>query len=463
MRRRLVVVGGDAAGMAAASQARRRVPAERLEIVAFERSGWVSYSACGEPYHIAGYVDPLERLVARTPEEFRRRDIDVRVRCEVTEIDLDRRTVTVHDIEEGRSFRVGFDHLMIATGARAVRPVEISGLNLKGVHELRTLDDAAELRALAETGKKRAVVVGGGYVGLETAEAFHARGWEVTVLTAGPSVLERTLDPDLGDRVVAAMEDRGIRVVTGTRVRCINGSGRVESVGCDDAVYPADLVVLGLGTRPEVEPAASAGVPLGVTGAIVVDDGQRTPIDGVWSAGDCAETLHRVTGKPVNVHLGTVANKTGRVAGINIGGGNATFPGVLGTTITRICDVEVATTGLRETDAVAAGFDAVSATVTGTTTAGYWPDAAPLTIRVVAERGTARLLGAQIVSEGPAGGKRIDVLATAVWHRMTADELAWVDLAYAPPFSGVWDLIHIAARKAGEAAGRVAERSAPWQ
>ncbi|GIU93306.1 MAG: flavoprotein oxidoreductase [Acidimicrobiia bacterium] len=454
MTRRLVVVGGDAAGMSAASQARRRLGPDRLEIVAFERSSWVSYSACGEPYFVAGYVDPLSRLVARTPEDFAARDIAVHVRSEVTEIDLDRRRVTVHALDEGRTFRVGFDDLVVATGATAVRP-DIAGADLEGVFELRTLDDAAALRRVAEAGPGDCVVVGGGYVGLEVAEAFAVRGWRTKVLTSGPSVLERTLDPDLGAKVVDAMRARGIDVVLETQVRCINGSERVESVGCDDATHPADVVVLGLGTRPEVDLAAKAGIPLGETGAIAVDRRQRTRIDGVWAAGDCAETFHRVTRRPVNPHLGTVANKTGRVAGINIGGGDAIFPGVLGTSITRVCDVEVASTGVRESEAEEAGIAAVSATATGTTTAGYWPEAAPLTIRATAERDTGRLLGAQIVSEGPAGGKRIDVFAVAIWTSMPAQELAWTDLAYAPPFSGVWDLIHIAARKAATRAGSI--------
>lgn len=448
---KLAVVGGDAAGMSAASQARRRRPASDLQIVAFERSSWVSYSACGEPYHVAGYVDPLERLVARTPAEFAEMDIDVRIRHEVREIDLDRRVLTVLDIDRGESHEEGFDLLMMGTGATAIRP-GIVGVDLAGVHELRTLDDAARLRAIAESGPGSAVVIGGGYIGLEAAEAFRHQAWEVTVLTSGESVLERSIDPDLAGTLAEAMSGMGIRVVTGTRVRCINGSDRVVSVGCTDGVtHPADVVILGLGSRPEVSIAADAGIPLGETGAIAVDDRQRTGVEGVWAAGDCAEAMHRITGRPVNLHLGTIANKAGRVAGIVIGGEDAHFPGVLGTAITKVCDVEVASTGLRLDDAIEAGFDAVEGTASGTTTAGYWPTASPITIRAVAERGTGRLLGAQIVG-GPGSAKRIDVFATAIWNAVDADSLAWTDLAYAPPFSGVWDLIHIAARKAADAA-----------
>lgn len=449
MTERLIVVGGDAAGMSAASQARRRRPVSDLEIVAYERSSWVSYSACGEPYHIAGYVDPLEALVARTPEQFAKRDIETHLRHEVTAIDTANRTVTVRRLDDDAVFDDHYDHLLVATGATAVRP-DIEGCDLTGVHELRTLDDAAALRAIADQGPDAVVVVGGGYIGLETAEAFTDRGWHVTVVSAHDGVLERMLDADLSRDVVEAMRRDGIEVVTSTRVNCIVGTERVEAVEIDGDRRPATAVVLGLGSRPEVELAEAAGIPIGPTGAIRVDDTQRTPIDGVWAAGDCAEVAHRITGAPANVHLGTVANKTGRVAGINLGGGDATYPGTLGTAITRVNSIEVAGVGLRQSDANAAGFDAVAGTARGTTTAGYMPEAQPMTIRAVAERGSGRLLGAQIVG-GLGAGKRIDVFATAIWNGMTAQDLEWTDLSYAPPFSGTWDLVAIAAREASRA------------
>lgn len=450
MTRRLVVIGGDAAGMSAASQARRRIPAGELEIVAYERSGWVSYSACGEPYHVAGLVDPLERLVARTPERFWSMEIETHIRHEVTSIDVDERTIEGRRTTDGSPFTDRWDELLIATGARAHRP-PIAGTDLDGVHELRTLDDAAALRAVADREGGAVAIIGGGYIGLETAEAFHLRGWDVTVFAARSGVLTRMLDTDLGEMVVERMREMGITVRTDSRVQCINGTDVVSSIGCEGETIPADAVVLGLGSRPEVDLAVAAGIPLGPTGAIAVDPTQRTSIPGVWAAGDCAEVIDRVTGEPCNPHLGTVANKTGRVAGMNLGGETATFPGTLNASITKICDLEISAVGLCEEDARAAGIDAVSGTASGTTTAGYMPEASPMTIRAVAERGTGRLLGAQIVG-GPGAGKRIDVFATAIWNQMTASELEWTDLAYAPPFSGTWDLVAIAARSARRAA-----------
>jgi len=448
MAERLVVIGADAAGMTAASQARRRD--RDLEVVAYEMGDYASYAACGEPYHIAGFVDPLEDLIARTPEQFARAGVELHRRHEVTAIDLDRRVVEVRDHDGATTLETGFDQLLISTGARAFVP-PMPGKDLPGVYTLRTLGDAAALRAIADEGNGNAVIVGGGFIGLEVAEAFQVKGWNVTIVEGLPKILSRTLDPEIADQVTDAIRDMAIEVLVDTMVGGIEGTDRVTGVTVGDGSIPADVVVLSIGSRPVVELARDAGIPLGVTGAIAVDDHQSTGIDGVWSAGDCAEAAHRVTGKPVNLHLGTVANKTGRVAGINITGGDMAFPGVLATAITRVHGLEIASTGLRTSDALAAGIDAVDVTVKGGTAAHYMPDSEPITIRATAERGSGRLLGAQIVG-GKGAGKRIDVFATAVWDAMTAGSLEWVDLAYAPPFAPVWDLIAIAARKAATAA-----------
>jgi len=445
---RLVVIGADAAGMTAASQARRRD--RDLDVVAFEMGDYASYAACGEPYYVAGYIDPLERLIARTPDQFARAGVELHLRHEVTGIDLDRRVVEVRDHDGATTFETGFDQLLVSTGARAFVP-PMPGKDLDGVHTLRTLGDAAALRSIADVGSGSAVIVGGGYIGLEVAEAFQVKGWKVTIVEGLPHILSRTLDPEMADQVAEAARDMGIDVLTDAMVSEIEGTERVTGVSVGEERITADVVVLSIGSKPVVELARDAGIPLGETGGIAVDDHQSTGIDGVWSAGDCAEALHRVTGKPMNLHLGTVANKTGRVAGINITGGDLAFPGVLATAITKVHELEIATTGVRSSDAVEAGFDAVDVTVKGGTAAHYMPNSEPMTIRATAERGTGRLLGAQIIG-GRGAGKRIDVFATAIWDAMTADTLEWVDLAYAPPFAPVWDLIAIAARKVATAA-----------
>ena len=451
MSERLIVVGGDAAGMSAASQARRRRTSDELEILVFERSSYVSYSACGEPYYVGGYVTDISQLQARTPEEFAAMHITVHTGHEVMALDPKAGKVTVRNLTAGTNATLGYDLLMYATGAAAFIP-PISGCDLAGVHVMRTLDDALAVRRLVEKRPRHAVVVGGGYIGLEVAEALHHQGVKTRVLTKGPAVLERTLDPDMGALVTQRMRAIGIEVSTGIEVHSLEGvDGHVAHVDCPGGLcFEADVVVLGLGTRPEVQLAKEAGIPLGETGAVAVNPRQQTSVEGIWAAGDCAEAFHRVSQRAVNIHLGTIANKQGRVAGINIGGEYATFPGVLGTAITKVCDLEIACTGLTEAEATAAGFAYHTATVESTTTAGYWPDAESLCMKILTDRLSGRLLGAQIVG-GPGAGKRIDVFATALWHNMRADEMMQLDLAYAPPFAPTWDPVLIAARKAWQA------------
>lgn len=441
MAERLVVIGGDAAGMATASQVRRM--RNDVDIVALERGNWTSYSACGIPYHVGGLVPDVDDLVARTPEEFRNRQrIDVRMRCEAMGVDVAARTVEVRDHERDRTYSLPFDHLLIGTGARPVRP-PLPGIDEPWVSVVKTLDDSVALAALAAAGTlRRVVIVGGGYIGLEMAEAFVDRGCEVTVVDAGSQVMA-TLDPDMAERVRLAMEAYGITVRLGEAVEGFEGNRVVTSGGA----YPADLAVLGLGVVPESTLAADAGLELGPRGAIRVDRRQRTSADGVWSAGDCATSRHLLTGTDIHIALGTVANRQARVAGVNIAGGYATFGGVIGTAITKVGDTEIARTGLSGAECDAAGFDVVVGLAESRTRAHYYPGSTPIAVKVLAERGTGRLLGGQIVG-GPGAGKRIDTLATAITAGFGVADMVDLDLAYAPPFSPVWDPVVLAARQA---------------
>ncbi|MEU5878892.1 FAD-dependent oxidoreductase [Spirillospora sp. NPDC047279] len=447
---RLVVVGGDAAGMSAASQARRRRPASELEIVAFERGHHTSYSACGIPYFIGGDVEEIDDLVVRTPAEFReQQDIDVRIRHEVVEIDLDRRAVRVRDLEAGGERWEGFDKLVVATGATPRRP-PIDGADAGGVHGVQVLDDGLAIRrALDEHKPRRAVVVGGGYIGLEMAEALVKEGLEVS-LVDGAAQPMRTLDPDMGALIADALRGLGVTLHLEETVEAFETSdGRIRAVVTPGRTLDADLVVLGMGVRPNSGLAEAAGIAVGPTGGIVTDRRMRTRAEGVWAAGDCVQTRHLVSGEPIAIALGTHANKQGRVAGVNAGGGYATFPGVVGTAVAKICHFEVARTGLNEAEAASAGFETLSVTVESTTRAGYYPGATSMKTKLVVEKRSGRLLGAQIVGEENAA-KRIDGLAIALWNGMTAEQMTGLDLGYAPPFSPVWDPVLIAARKAAE-------------
>ncbi|MEA2218172.1 MAG: hypothetical protein QOJ35_798 [Solirubrobacteraceae bacterium] len=440
MAQRLAIIGGDAAGMSAASVARRRDGS--LEIVAFERGPYTSYSACGIPYYVGGVVEDAGRLISRSPERHRQRGIDARVGCEVVAIDLAARSLTVRC--DGRESREPFDQLVVATGAEAVAP-PIPGA--ESIEPARTVDAGERLRAALERGGSCAVVIGAGYIGLEMAEAFRRRGMNVTMIDQAAQVMG-TLDADMAAHVRRAAERMGIRVVLNAAVEEIetDAGGAPVRVRTAAATYPADHVVIGTGARPAVALAAEAGIEVGDSGALRVDDRQRCAgHDGVFAAGDCAESHHRVLDRPVNVQLGTHANKQGRIAGTNATGGDARFPGVIGTAVSKICRYEVARTGISEREARDAGIAVVSATIRDRTRAGYYPGAGPIWVKLVAQASTGRLLGGQIVGvEGAA--KRIDVLATAIWTELAVDELALLDLSYAPPFSGIFDPLLIAAR-----------------
>jgi NADPH-dependent 2,4-dienoyl-CoA reductase/sulfur reductase-like enzyme len=450
---RLIVIGGDAGGMSAASQARRRRPRDELEIVVFDRGHYTSYSACGIPYWVGGLVGSVDDLISRRPETFRDEyDIDVRLRHEVVAIDLDRREVTARDLDGGGDVREHYDQLMYAAGAVPRRPAWARGAT-QGVFGVQTLDDGAALLAWLDRqpAPRRAVVVGGGYIGVEMAEAMIRHGLGVTLLEQGAQPMS-TVDPDMGALVRDALRGIEIDLRTGVTVSGLaTADDRVTGVETAAGLLPADLVVLGTGVAPNTQLAADAGLPLGPTGGIRTDLRMRVPgVPGVWAAGDCVESVHRLTGQPVYVPLGTHANKQGRVAGINIGGGYATFPGVIGTAVTKVCDLEVGRTGLGEADAKAAGYDYVVAKVESNNRAGYLPGAAPMTIKLIVERRSGRLLGAQIVGQSEAA-KRIDVLAVALWNGMSVEEMTALDLGYAPPFAPVWDAVLIAARKAVDA------------
>jgi NADPH-dependent 2,4-dienoyl-CoA reductase/sulfur reductase-like enzyme len=449
---KLVVIGGDAGGMSAASQARRRLKNDKLEIVAFEKGHFTSYSACGIPYWIGGSVTDRDALVTREPAAFRELDIDVRMRHEVVGIDLDKREVVARDLAGRGEVREGFDQLVYATGAVPVTPgwAVIDG---GGVFGVQTLDDGAAIHAWLERDPKpqRAVVIGGGYIGVEMAEAMVRRGLEVVLLEKSAQPMS-TVDPDMGERVAEAVRGLGIAVHTNAHVQGIETrNGRVSAVVTPEGTLPADIVVLGLGVRPNTALAVESGIPIGVTGGLRTDLRMRVVgADDVWAAGDCVQSIHRITGQPVHVPLGTHANKQGRVAGINIGGGYATFPGVIGTAVAKVCDLEVARTGLTEKEATAAGYAFVTASIDSTSRAGYYPGAASMTVKLIAEQRTGLLLGSQIVGREEAA-KRIDALAIAVWNRMTVEQMTALDLSYAPPFAPVWDPVLIAARKATEA------------
>jgi NADPH-dependent 2,4-dienoyl-CoA reductase/sulfur reductase-like enzyme len=446
--KRLVVIGGVAAGMSAASRAKRLDP--DLEIVAYERTGYVSYGSCGLPYLIAGVVREAADLVARTPEQFARQGIETHTHHEVETIDTANRMLRVRDLDEGREFSVAYDQLVVATGGSAIRPA-IPGVDLQGVFLLRTVEDGLAVNEfISQHRPRRAVIIGGGYIGVEVAEAFVQRGLQTTMLDMLPQVLDN-FDPDIAQLMQSELERNGARVSVDDTAQEIEGdtAERVRAVVSARGRYEADLVLIGAGVAAESVLAHEAGIRLGTKGAIAVDERMRTNVPGVYAAGDCAETYHLLLRGSSYVPLGSTANKQGRVAGTNAGGGEATFGGVVGTAITKAFELGVGVTGLTEKAAAQLGRAARAVSIEHGSRAHYYPSPGPVRVKLVWDPSDGRLLGAQIA--GPvAEAKRIDVLATALHHGLTIEDLQRLDLSYAPPFSPVWDPILVAANVAAK-------------
>ncbi|MFN7939939.1 MAG: FAD-dependent oxidoreductase [Bryobacteraceae bacterium] len=414
---RLVVIGGVAAGLSAASRARRLDAT--LDITVLEKTPHISYGACGLPYYIEGQVRSLEQLKVYTPEFFaRERRIAVRTQAEVIGISHGRRELTLSGGE-----RVPYDKLVIATGARREMP---AGENL---FKLDTWADAERLqRFLRERRPRRAAIVGGGYIGLEAAEALRAQGLAVEIYQRSGDLLKRQ---DAWLTALVAKHLERCRVVVHW-----NYSGGLPE---------AELVIIAAGMKPNVKLAVDAGIDVGRTGAVRVSERMETNLHGVYAAGDCAEAMHLVTGRAVWMPLGTTANKMGRVAGAAAAGARERFPGIVGTSIVRVCGLSVGLTGLSEGQARKEGFDAVSAQVTGLDKNRYFRGKA-VHVSLTADRRTGRLLGGAVVGEENAAG-RTNVIATALHQRMAVEDFAQLDLAYAPPYATVWDPLLVAAQQ----------------
>ncbi len=436
---RLVIVGGVAGGATAAARARR--VDENAEITIVERGPYVSYANCGLPYHIARDIPDRAGLILQTPQSLERRyELDVRVETEAVEIDRAGKRLRVRG-PEGEEW-LDYDKLILAQGASPVLP-DVPGVDAAHVFRLWTVPDMDRVDAWIRDGHPRtALVVGGGFVGLEMAEAFQRRGLETTVVEVLPTVLA-TMDPEFGRCVAGALEAHGVRVLTGAAIRAVD-AGRRDVLLTDGRRIPADLVLLSVGVRPELSLARRAGLEIGRAGGVVVDRSLRTSDADIYAIGDMVECVHRVSGRAVRVPLAGPANRQGRIAATNALGGDWTYAGALGTSIVKVFDATVATTGLTERAALDAGLDAGAAVVHKDDHAAYYPGASELTLKLVYDRTSARLLGAQAFGRGGVD-KRIDVLATALQAGMRLQDLAELDLAYAPPYSTANDPIQVAA------------------
>jgi NADPH-dependent 2,4-dienoyl-CoA reductase/sulfur reductase-like enzyme len=425
----LVVIGGVAAGMSAAARARRIDP--NLEIVVLEKGPVISYAACGLPYFLEGRVAEAKDLIAYTPEEFsRERNVEVRTDAQVIAISHARRELV---LAVGPPVR--YERLVVSTGARGSS--RIAGADRPHVFSLHTIEDVERMRQfIRERKPQRAVVIGAGYIGVEAADALRRNGLRVTILERSQYALLRE-DAAFTAAVRSQLEAHGVELRTGTSADAIEPD-RVVDVHCD-------LVVVAAGFRPNVQLAAEAGIEIGRTGAIRTSDRMETNLRGIFAAGDCAEAMHLVTGRPTWIPLGTTANKMGRVAGACAAGARERFPGIVGTSIVGIFGMGFATTGLSLAEARAEGFSPVAARIEALSKPRYYRGVKTV-VELIADRASGRLLGGSVIGEEGTAG-RIDVIATALTARMRLDEFEQLDLAYSPPFSPVWDPLLIAAQQ----------------
>ncbi|MFC6838159.1 FAD-dependent oxidoreductase [Halomarina ordinaria] len=459
-----VVVGGDAAGMSAASKAKRDDP--DLDVVVFERGEWVSYGACGLPYYVKGEIQSLTDLVSVTPEEFREeRDIDLRTGHDVVAIDPDDRTVTARN-DDGEVVQT-YDHLLVATGAAAVTP-PIAGLDREGVYTLGSMADGKDLREYVgrarehrdlqqpdrgpacqflETCTGPVGVVGGGYIGVEMAEALAANDFEVHLFQRGGRIL-KSFSEATSEAVLDHLDEQDVAVYLHAEVEELAGGERVEAVVTAEERVPVEMVLVGTGVRPRTALAEEAGIELGETGAIATDAYCETNLPNVYAAGDCAEADHVVTGDPVHVPLALTANRRGRAVGQTVAGERTEGGGVAGTAAVKAFDVEAARTGILDHEtARAAGFDPLTRTIDANSRAGYYPEGGTVRVTLTVDRPSGRVLGGSLVSEyGEGAVHRSHALVGAVTEGVTVADLANYDLAYAPPFNTTWDPVLTAAK-----------------
>ena len=439
---KVVIVGGVAGGATAAARIRRLD--EKAQITVFERSGYISYANCGLPYYIGDVITDPEELTLQTPESFWERfRVDMKVRHEVTAIHPEKKTVTVRNLESGIIFEEAYDKLLLSPGARPTQP-ELPGTGMDRLFTLRTVEDTFRIHDFVEQNKPRSVILaGGGFIGLELAENFREKNMEVTIVQR-PRQLMTPFDPEMAAFIHAKMRKKGVHLMLGHSVEGFREeNGAVQVLLKGEETLSADMVILAIGVTPDTPLAREAGLKLGLKGSILVNDRMETSVPDIYAVGDAVEVRHFVTGEEALISLAGPANKQGRIAADNICGLDSHFPGSLGSSVIKLFDMTAASTGINERTAKKSGIDCDKIYLSPANHAGYYPGGRVMTMKVLFEKNSFRLLGAQIVGyEGV--DKRIDVLATAIHAGMTVPQLKELDLAYAPPYSSAKDPVNMA-------------------
>ena len=441
MSKEIVIVGGVAAGMSAASKLRRED--KDVNITVYEKGNIVSYGACGLPYFISDKIKESKSLIVKNPKDFEKNNITVKTEHEVKNLDADNKNLLIEDLKSNNTFEKEYDQLVITTGASPVLP-NIKGKELDGIYTLRDVNDGEKIKKEAlDDNIKNVAIIGAGYIGLELCESFIEQGKNVKLINRSDKIM-KTYDDELRELLLEELENKGVKMHLSDEIKAFNGNKKVQSIKTDKDTYEADLVIVSIGVKPNSEFIKNTDIKTLKNGAIIVDKKMKTNIDDVYAAGDVATVYHKVLKENRHIPLATYANKQGKLLGEILAGKDTYFEGGIGTSIVKVMDITLAQTGINENDAKSYGIDYKTTFIKTGNHAGYYPGNTPVYIKYIYDKNSKILLGAQLAGKSGVAN-RINVLSLAIDKKMTTEEIAYSDFSYAPPFSGVWDALQVAA------------------
>ena len=438
---RIIIIGGEAAGMSAAAKAKREN--KEADVVVYEMSDIVSFGACGLPYYVGDFFENEDRMIARTPEQFKKSGIELETLHQVMRVNPQEKKVTVRNLQTNEEFEDHYDRLLIATGASAIIP-PFEGTDLENVFTLKTMEDGKALKQAAlQEENRHVVIIGAGYIGLEVVEAMKNLGKEVTLIQLSDHILTGTFDSDMAEKMEHELVTHHVTLKLNEGVKALKGEGKVQMVVTDQGEYKADIVVIATGIKPNTGFLKETGIQMQDNGAIVIDEYGETTIKDIYAAGDCATVYHLVRQENVYIALATTANKIGRIIGENLTGSRTAFEGTLGSACLKVMDLEAARTGITETEAKAMGIPYKTVVISDKNQTDYYPGQEDIHAKLIYHGESKKILGAQLVGKKGAA-LRIDALAVAIYSGLTTSQLGMMDFCYAPPFSRTWDVMNVA-------------------